>query len=266
MLLKPTLLLLLLITAITSNSNEWVHVPGGYLQHKSCIFEVPNGQLQDVDFSTCKFPAKKHSPTLQIYAMDVHYSPINGPVTQMNATWKVPNLPGTNDGQVVYFWPGFKNQQPEMGLPVLQPVLQYGQHGPVWQLQSWFVWGDEGVSVTAPAIYVQAGDSIESYMDYDKTKQVWTVYGKDTRTGQTSNLQISRSRAGNCDYQWAMLVLETIMSRNTCRDYPSSDSLTFTGVSVGGTYPKWTTRVQMHDCGQQISVTAQDTVQLTWNN
>jgi hypothetical protein len=28
-----------------------------------------------------------------------------------------------------------------MGYPVLQPVLQYGQHGGFWELQSWFVDG-----------------------------------------------------------------------------------------------------------------------------
>jgi hypothetical protein len=28
-----------------------------------------------------------------------------------------------------------------MGYPVLQPVLQYGQQGGSWELQSWFVDG-----------------------------------------------------------------------------------------------------------------------------
>jgi hypothetical protein len=37
------------------------------------------------------------------------------------------------------FWPGFKSKQPEMGYPVLQPVLQFGERGPEWALQSWFV-------------------------------------------------------------------------------------------------------------------------------
>ena len=35
--------------------------------------------------------------------------------------------------------PGFKSEKPEMGYPVIQPVLQYGEHGREWQLQSWFV-------------------------------------------------------------------------------------------------------------------------------
>jgi hypothetical protein len=198
--------------------------------------------------------------------MDVHYSPSNGFVTQLNASWNVPGLPSSNDGQVVYFWPGFKSTAPTMGLPVLQPVLQYGQHGANWQLQSWFVWGDHGVSVTAPAISVTAGDNIFSYMQYDDSKKSWTVFGQNTRTKQTTNLQIARTRAGNCDYKWGMLVLETIMNQGVCRDYPSSTSLTFTGVSLNGMTPDWTTRVQMHDCNQAIKQSAKDTVQLTWTN
>ena len=56
--------------------------------------------------------------------------------------WVVPPLPKAHSygrSQVVYFWPGFKASAPEMGYPVLQPVLQFGQHGSHWELQSWFV-------------------------------------------------------------------------------------------------------------------------------
>ena len=84
----------------------------------------------------------------------------------MVANWVVPKLPDVHRTQVVYFWPGFKSKQPEMGLPVLQPVLQYGQHGAKWQLQSWFV---HGGAVTAPAIDVSPGDAITSYMTYART-------------------------------------------------------------------------------------------------
>jgi len=188
-------------------------------------------------------------------------------MTQMNASWIVPDLPSQEDGQVVYFWPGFKSTDPTMGLPVLQPVLQYGQHGSKWELQSWFVWGDEGVAVTAPYINVSPGDKITSWMYYDDAKMVWTVYGKDERTGKVSNLQISRQNAGDCDYKWSMLVLETIMDEKVCVDYPGSNSLTFTDVSVNdGGEADWATRVQMHDCNQDISVVSKDTVQLSWSN
>jgi len=263
MIKQSSLLLFFILTISLSYANDWVHVPGGYILHKSCIFEVPNGQVQDVDITTCQYPPKR-SPSLQIYAMDVHYAPPAG-ATQMNASWIVPKEPSEDDGQVVYFWPGFKSTKPEMGLPVLQPVLQYGQRGSNWELQSWFVWGDNGVAITAPAIRVSPGDKIDSYMDYDAAKKIWTVYGKDKDTGKVSNLQIARSRACNCNYQWTMLVLETIMSEGVCSNYPSSTSLTFTNVQVSGMNPQWTTRVQMHDCNQAITQVNKDTVQLSWS-
>jgi len=235
--------------------------------HESCIYQVPNAVLADdyVDYSSCKYTQSVRQPEAQIYAMDVHFSPPGGMVTQMNATWTVPNLPSSNSGQIVYFWPGFKSSSPEMGLPVLQPVLQYGEGGSFWQLQSWFVWGNRGVAITAPAITVSPGDTIVSYMNYDGLSQTWTVFGVDLKTGHTSNLQISRLKACACDFGWAMLVLETIMDESACRNYPASNQLLFTGVNLNnGTTPQWTTRVQMHDCKQAISQVKPDTVLLTW--
>jgi hypothetical protein len=258
---RIVLCLTLLSAALAS---EWMRVPGGLLIHKSCMYEVPNGELVDVDISTCKHMSQ--SLNLQIYAMDVHYSPPDGYTTQMNASWTVPDLPLARNGQVVYFWPGFKSTEPKMGLPVLQPVLQYGQHGSFWELQSWFVWGNRGVAITAPSIPVSVNDTIQSYMSYDSVKKVWTVFGINTRTGKTTNLQINRSRAGNCDYKWGMLVLETIMNEGACDNYPASSSLTFTGVSLNGKYPEWQTRVEMKDCEQQIAVVAKDSVKLSWNS
>jgi hypothetical protein len=232
------------------------------------MYEVPNGQLVDIDFSTCKYKSQPQAPEIQIYAMDVEHSPTTGFVTQMNATWVVPELPPSRDRQIVYFWPGFKSTSPTMGLPVLQPVLQYGQSGAPngWELQSWFVWGQEDISVTAPAIPVSPGDKLVSWMNYDSTGRVWTVYGQNTRTGRDSDLRISRANAGNCDYKWAMLVLETIMNTGVCDDYPASSSLTFSGVSLMGTFPQWTSKVTGHDCRQAITQVSNDTVRLSWSN
>jgi len=271
--ITPLIIVLVILVSLTdfvfADRSEWRNVPGGFLLHESCIFSVPNGVVADdntVDFSRCKYRRQQvRRPADQIYAMDVHLSPPGGIVTQMNASWKVPTLPNSADGQTVYFWPGFKNTGPTMGLPVLQPVLQYGQDGSFWELQSWFVWGEEGVAVTAPAIDVSPGDSLVSYMNYDAGSQTWTIFGADMQTGETSNLQITRAKSCACDFQWAMLVLETIMDEGVCADYPASNSLLFTGVQLNnGTTPQWTTRVQMHDCNQVISQVKADSVLLTW--
>jgi hypothetical protein len=144
-------------------SSEFIQTPGGLLD-SSCIREVENGATVDFN-TTCDIVAPV--PNKQIYSMDVHAksTSVTG-FTSFGADWVVPPLPTKKGSQVVYFWPGFKSQQPEMGLPVLQPVLQYGEHrGGEWKLQSWFV---HGGAVTAPAISVSPGDKITSYMNFDR--------------------------------------------------------------------------------------------------
>lgn len=236
----------------------------------SCIFEVSENEVVTKDrVDTCAFKAKPSSPQIQIYDLDVKYEPANGGlVTQMNTSWTAPALPVSARGQVVYFWPGFKSSQPVMGLPVLQPVLQYGQQGPFWMLQSWFVWGNEGVSYTGPAIKVSPGDIITSYMQYDSSSSTWTVYGLNTHTSQSSTLTISADKTGNSQFQWAMVVLETIMPEKQCKLLPGGQrTVTFTGIKVNNAVPSWTTQEGLTDCNQTISVgDSGASVVMTWNN
>jgi hypothetical protein len=251
---------------------ELVSVPGGHSIEEACIVEVANGEVFDAsktDQPSCGFGLSQ--PRVQIYAADTHLQS-SARLTGFTADWEVPPLPTRNGGQVVYFWPGFKAKQPEMGLPVLQPVLQYGQHGGRWELQSWFVDGNDAhyPVVTAPAIRVSPGDKITSYMSLSQDGTMWTVYGKDLTTGQESNLNIKYSKAGNTDYDYAMLVNENIGVNTRCTYMPQATELVFTNVTVNGKVPKWTTRANCNgnpscDCGNSATVDANDKVHLGWN-
>jgi len=249
---------------------ELVSTPGGKVIDDACIVQVNNGEVVDVEAmqlsSACTSGLSQ--PHVQIYASDTHLKS-DEPLTGFTANWVVPELPAHNGGQVVYFWPGFKAQQPEMGLPVLQPVLQYGQHGGSWELQSWFVDGNDSryPVVTAPAITVRPGDEITSYMSLDG--DTWTVYGKDLATGQESNLKVKYSRAGNTDYDYAMLVNENIGVNTHCSYMPQATEVVFTNVTVNGKVPSWTTRANCKgnyqcDCGNSAVVDSQDNVHLGW--
>jgi len=256
-----------------------VHVPGGHVVPKECIVEVPNGEHYDADKHEMPANCQVEQPNIQIYASDVHLQSAE-PLTSFYADWVVPKLPTQGGGifssQVVYFWPGFKAKQPEMGLPVLQPVLQYGEQGSKWMLQSWFVDGNDGSYpvVTAPAIEVSPGDTITSYMNRtgDKT---WTVSGTNTRTGKDSTLQISFKKAGNTEYDYAMLVNENINVDTTCAKMPAGDatgrgSVTFTNIKVNGKVPQWTTRTNCKgntkcDCDNSADVSTTGDVSLGWS-
>ena len=179
-----------LATAAARNAS-FVRTPGG-LVREGCIISVENGARVDgVAFAQdCSPPSV--SRTEQIYAMNTAAQKPSY-WSNFTADWVVPALPSKASGQVVYFWPGFKADEPVMGYPVLQPVLQYGQSGSHWELQSWFV---HGGAVTAPAIRVAPGDRLTSYMSFDAESDDWTVYGKDLDTGKESKLTISkRARA-----------------------------------------------------------------------
>jgi len=254
---------LLLLASQAVVADDYIKTPDGVFIHKTCHFEHANGERVDVDKqSPCVHAARM--PLEQLYAMDSHVQ-ITPSVTSMNASWVVPSLPKTAGGQTVYFWPGFKSSQPEMGLPVLQPVLQYGQHGKSsWELQSWFVWGNNGVSHVAPAFAVKPGDKITSYMSYNAAAKEWTVFG--AVGAKSSNLKIAYSQAGNTDYTYAMLVNENIMPQGLCGLYPAPpNTLTFDGVSVNGLSPTWTLRENGKDCGQAVAATS-DTVTMSWHN
>jgi len=251
--------------------DDYVRVPGtaGMLFHRSCVHEVPNGVVVDDDFDlTCEFPTLQTNE--QIYAMDTHTDGSKAFV-QMNSSWTVPGLPTQKYGQTVYFWPGFKAQKAKMGYPVLQPVLQYGQRGgDSWELQSWFVWANQGgLAVTGPAVRVSPGDHITSYMDYDESRQIWTVYGRNDANGEESTLQVTNRKTGGQKFEYAMHVLETIMSSyNYCSQYPPDGALDFTDISVNrGEGVEWITHTGKTDCQQQVVASSQgDDVKFTWSS
>merc|ERR1712217_299310 len=156
--------------------------------------------------------------------------------------------------------------EPEMGLPVLQPVLQYGEGKKSWMLQSWFVDGHDRryPVVTAPAIDVSPGDKITSYMNRTADGKTWTVSGTNTRTAKDSTLNIAFAKAGNTEYDYAMLVNENINVDTDCAKMPAGDetgkgSVTFTNVRVNGKVPLWTTRANCNgnpqcNCDNSASV------------
>jgi len=259
---------------------DMVRVPGGHVVESSCILEAANGEHVDLSQTApaCKGAAFT-APKIQIYASNVQLES-EQPLTGFTADWVVPPEPRNGpEGQVLYFWPGFKSQQPEIGLPVLQPVLQYGQQfgRSKWELQSWFV--DESDTtkypiVTAPAIDVKPGDKITSYMSLSEDGKTWTISGTNLRNGKHSTLHVKYSSAGNADYNYAMLVNENINVNTKCSLMPDDSAqpgvLTFTNVTVNGAKPTWTTRANCAgnpqcDCQNAAEVANNGDVSLKWS-
>ena len=104
-------------------------------------------------------------------------------------------------------------------------------------------------------------------MAYDEATETWTVSGVNVNSDKESILTITREKLGNFDFEWAMMVYETIMSKdNYCDSLPTSNSLEFTNVLLDEVSVEWTTRVQKSDCAQKISFADDGTVDMEWNH
>jgi len=254
------------VAAIESET-EWVPVPGGNLLHRTCVHEVPDGFLVDENsLPPCQFKNAMSNPGIQIYAIDTHWTTTSTVMKEFNASMSVPGNPPKAAGQINYFWPGFKSTQPTMGLPVIQPVLQYGT-GNNWVVRSWYVYGDAGESAVSAPVPVNPGDTIFTYMKFDDGKQQWTIFANNTRTGRSTVLNVTKQRVHNIDFKVAMFVLETIMPPNDCKQLPANPaSIEFTNGIVNGQVPPWTARTGARDCGQKVASIADKKVVFSWTN
>lgn len=104
--------------------------------------------------------------------------------------------------------------------------------------------------------------------------KTWTVSGTNARTGKDSTLNVAFKKAGNTDYDYAMLVNENVNVNTQCSRMPAADSgkgsLTFTNVKVNGKVPQWTTRTNCKgnpkcDCGNSATVASNGDVTLGWS-
>ncbi len=142
---------------LLSGSNRPSSVPEGYVItpfgyfHPSCTRLVaegetvlPDGRIQHVDGSVeanapvCSYP--HYSPTGSLMSDRQEIAGIcaisntnwvesisattSASYGKISATWTVPPKPNTNDGQTVFFFPGFVDCANTQS--ILQPVLQYG--------------------------------------------------------------------------------------------------------------------------------------------
>ena len=271
-----------------------------------CVTSLPNRGLYNAAepmvrrTTACTRTGMAKGPRLQIYASDVHVKSTS-PLRSITADWIAPPVPTRRppfDPSVVFFWPGLKAGKPEMGYPVLQPVLQYSGHGPTWTLQSWFVDGSDPAFpvVTVPSVEVKPGgecqrapplrcelfqscattacvtDRVTSFMSLSDDDTTWTVSGTNQDTGEDSTLRIAFSQASRTPtYDYAMLVNENINVRRQCARMPASTGLTFTNLTINGERKPagWITRANcagsdVCDCGNAVGVDGDGDVRFSW--
>lgn len=148
----------------------------------------------------------------------------------MNARWTVPPQPRSDDGQVLFFFPGLEDINNTQS--ILQPVLTFsaGQ----WYMQSWNCCLS-GIAVNSPAINVSPGDRIygsitNTCVTGTLSCSTWNVLSLDMTTGESTELADTPSDGQV--FNWAFGGVLEPYYVISCDDFPPDDAVSFDDVSV----------------------------------
>jgi len=235
---------------------EYVITPFGYF-HPSCVLLLAegntllaDGRVQYADGTVeaahvCSYPHYTSSGAI----VPADASGINPPTIsgwlesvsattsesyyKISATWPVPPSPKSNDGQCLYFFPGFEDINHVIS--IVQPVLQWGEGcyisgGAYWLIASWNCC-ITGTTWYSTPLDVSVGDTIlgtitptcKAGKNYCAT---WNVVSEDKTTGKKTTL--AKTAADNQIWNWAFGAVSEDYGVVQCSDFPDDSSLTFT--------------------------------------
>jgi hypothetical protein len=156
------------------------------------------------------------------------------------AMWTVPPQPASDDGQTLFFFPGFQDINGAVNgvYTILQPVLAWA--GGQWSIASWNCC-ITGVISKSPTVSVSPGDRI--YGSITNTCAVgtlscptWNVLTLDMSTGYSTTLADAPSDGEI--FNWAFGAVLEPYYIVSCDDYPPNGHLSFDQIKVFNQYLK----------------------------
>lgn len=169
-------------------------------------------------------------------------------------TWKVPDRPLADDGQVLFYFPGFEDINNTES--ILQPVLEWYQDQ--WTIASWNCCLN-GIATSSLAVSVRSGD--ELYGSITSTCApgtlacpTWNVLILDLTTGESTTLSDTPSEGQI--FNWAFGGVLEAYYPTTCGDYPLDRRVSFDNMALFDQYmrpvlrPKWSVAVDITDMPQ----------------
>jgi hypothetical protein len=185
---------------------------------------------------------------------------------QMSADFTVPSNPSSNDGQIIYMFPGTQNCVCGSAM-IIQPVIQWGNNGAFggayWTYASWFV--SSSTYTYSTPIRISVGDSLTGTLTkgscVSKTSCTWKIVGSDATSGKSTKLTYSGIPVQHDDF----VTLE-VYGVVKCSDYPASGSTTFSGIQVNkGTASSWSPQILQNDgCGENVVVNSGTSITLDY--
>ena len=257
MLLSSTLVPL--ATAQSQNSlplpvagvNRPADVPNGYLitpfgyYHPSCVKEVATGDVLQADgrvlhndgtlaqkAATCaykSFPVgpRQKNPAVNGWVEDI--DAVTGTAYgELTSSWTVPPAPKNNDGQTIYFFPGFQTLDSNPQYSILQPVL--GWYNNYWTIASWNCC-ISGSVYHSGAVIVHPGDQLSGLIESNCAAgntycATWKISSIDTTTGRATTL--NAARAEGQVWNWTFGAVLEAYGVLRCTDYPNTANINFT--------------------------------------
>ena len=146
------------------------------------------------------------------------------------ALWRVPPQPLKNDGQTLFFFPGFEDINGVQS--ILQPVLRWA--GGQFDIESWNCCLNNIVTESTP-VDVKTGDEIYGSVTNTCARgtlscATWNVLTLDLSTGQSTTL--SDTPSDGQVFNWAFGGVMEPYYVVSCKDYPPNGHLAFDDVRL----------------------------------
>jgi hypothetical protein len=234
---------------------EFVITPFGYF-HPSCVLQLTEGNTLLADGRVehpdgrievaprCRHPHYTSRGTaLPLDSRAGEFDPLEisgwlesisaittGVYSKLKSTWVVPPAPTTNNGQLLYFFPGFEDL--DHPISILQPVMQWGVGsaggGPYWTAASWNCC-ISGATWHSPLIKLNVGDTIigtiSSTCGPGHDCPTWNVVTSNRTTGQRTTL--ANTPVSRQVWNWVFGAAAEPYGVVECTDFPDNSGLTF---------------------------------------
>ncbi len=196
------------------------------------------------------------------------------PVSQFVTTWTVPPVPDDQSSQLLYL---FNGMQTADGQIIVQPVLQWGDHGPdndgvnrtgpFWTAASWLVGGPDGSASHSHHVPVNPGDILVGVIVLTNQSPNGFVYS----CGFQGLADTQFSTDAMAELVWCVETLEAYELQgnqnppydlNNASEYPAG-SVIFTDITITTNAPgpsgQWSKHDLVSQYGENISISTNST-------
>ncbi len=238
--------------------SDYVITPFGYF-HPSCVREIKeteavlaDGRIrfangtEEANVPFCNYARYSASGEMVVQGVKPPYiswdwieagqvSTNSTSYGEIKATWTVPPTPTSNDGQTLFFFPGFEDID-NVQL-IIQPVLGWndGQsHVGPWNIASWNCCPSGTANYSTP-VTVNVGDEIQGLIKStcaagNPSCSTWNITTKDVTTKKSTILKATPSEGQT--FNWAQSGVLEVYSIYQCTDFPPNGSIEFSKVAL----------------------------------